>query len=307
MQARCLRCFLPDCRLRKDVFVENAESLPVSVDAPKPRIHWIKKPWDWLKGLFFFFVSIILGIFRAIRWVFRTIRWLIGESNFGFRLFLYTTRRFLHVEVYLALIGAFAFFGWIVHKDLATDQRQFLEYCYMYFTMVMIVLAMSLLPRERDEDTLEILWSQPMRRSALVVIQLLTLTVWLLVMCVAVVLFFSYFSAYTEGRWTVVIMTITTAFAVGAITVLVSTFCRHAMATGLVTMLILGAHYFWLRELGPIVMYYNPIPPAGFVFRQGESSMLMTIIFNRAALVFLTGFVLDYLFRRLKRSAEWFT
>ncbi len=279
--------------------MDTADTIPAVSIPPKPRVHWIKKPWHWLKGFF-------LLIAKVIRWTFRAIHWLAIEATFGFRLFIYTTRRFLHIEVYLALIGAFAFFGWVVHNGMVGNQRDLLEYCYMYFTVVSIVLAMNLLPRERDEETLEILWSQPMRRSALVSVQLVTLTIWLLFLCIAVVFFFSRFSAYSEGRWTVVLMTVTTSFAVGAIAVLVSTFCRHAMATGLVSLLILGAHYLWLRQLGPIELFFNPILPPGMVRRYGDSAM-MSILFNRIALAFLVGFTLDYLFRRLKRSAEWFT
>src|SRR5690606_35865943 len=107
-------------------------------------------------------------------------------------------------------------------------------------------------------------------------------------------------------------------------------------ATGLVTLLILGVHYYWLRNLGPVEVFYNPIPlpelkKAGFDFSRGSigpgnqpfnivsaifglPGMIIrslhldfNFIFNRIVVLVVTGFVLDYLFRRLKRTAEWFT
>ncbi len=261
------------------------------------------------------------------------IQWIWWETSYWFKLFLYTTRRILHIEVFLSLIGAFAFFGWVISRNLADNPRDLLYYCYIYFCVVTILTAMSLLPRERDEDTLEILWSQPIRRSSLIVIQLITITLWQLALCTAVVFFFSRFIAYTEGRWLIIPLVVTSSFAVGSVTVLISTFTRHSMATGLVALLIFGIHFFWLQQLGPVQIFYSTfpvIPPAPRQDGMGSASMNTALsapmlIFSAISLIFnkispympmlmnrffvfgLVGFVLDYLFRRLRRTAEWFT
>lgn len=259
------------------------------------------------------------------------------EAGYWIKLFLYTTRRILHVEVALSLAGAFVFFGWVVSRNLADNPRDLLYYCYLYFSVVTILLTMSLLPRERDEDTLEILWSQPIRRSSLIVIQLLTITFWQWVLCTAVVFFFSQYAAYTEGRWWIVPLVVTSSFAIGAVTVLISTFTRHSMAAGLVALLIFGIHFYWLQQLGPVQIFYHTLPAAppalrggpprpetavsllsihtlifstvssalSYVF--GKISPCMPLILNRFFVLALVGFVLDYLFRRLRRTAEWFT
>lgn len=226
------------------------------------------------------------------------------EMAYWFRLFLYTSHRFLRIEVYLAFVGAFIFFGWVLTQYRVSNMHDLLYFCYLYFTVVMVSLCMNLLPRERDEETLEILWSQPMRRGPLIILQLITMTVWLFLLSTVVVVGFSYFSAYTEGRWMMLLFLFTTSFTVGSITVLISTFCRHSIATGLVSLLILGVHFFWLRPLGPIELFYNPIPFPGM---QGSPLFLGSLIFNRVIVLIVAGFVLDYLFRRLRHTAEWFT
>lgn len=261
--------------------------------------------------------------------------WLYRETLYWTRLFRYTSRHFLRIEAFLALVGAFAFFGVIFTQNRVGNLHEFLEYSYIYFSIVMALLAMNLLPRERDEETLEILWSQPMSRSGLIVLQLLTLTVWIFILCGIVTLFFMRFSAYRESLWPFFVLILSTSFCVGALTVLVSTYCRHAIATGLVTLLILGVHYYWLRQLGPIEVFYNPIltpgqmdalsmkmsmgrgmgmgpgGPGGPGFGGGGGQPgnvnAFDLIFNRIVVLFLIGFIMDYLFRRLRRTSEWFT
>ena len=80
----------------------------------------------------------------------------------------------------LSVLGAIAFFGVVIVQDKAPNLHSFLEFSYLFFSVVMVLMAMNLLPRERDEETLEILWSQPMRRSSLIVLQLFTLSSWIL-------------------------------------------------------------------------------------------------------------------------------
>ncbi len=283
--------------------------------------HMIRNPWPTIK-------TIGSGIRTGLSHLNNFLKLCKRESTYWFYLFLYTSKQFLRVESYLSILGAIAFFGTIIVQDMGSNQHLMLEYCYIYFTIVIVLLAMNLLPRERERGTLEILWSQPMSRGTLIVVQLLTLTIWSFVLCLLLVFFFLQFTAYTDGWPTLLIMAVTTSFAVAAITVLISTFCRHAIATGLVTLLILGIHFFWLRDLGPIMIYYNPIPPSGVwevaetTFRRSRESFSQAaliselwkvikanadIIFNRLFLFVLVGFVLDYLFRRLKQTAKWFT
>ncbi len=243
----------------------------------------------------------IRGVYRALLFV---LVWCWLEFGYWLRLFLYTSRRFLRIEMYLSLLGALLFFGWILTNNRAGNMNHLLHYGYIYFTVVMVLLCMNLLPRERDDNTLEILWSQPMRRGPLIVMQLTTVSIWVFVLSLFVVFFFGYFGSYMEGRMIAILFLLTTSFTVGAITVLVSTLCLHGIATGLVTLLILGAHFYWLSPLGPIDLFYNPIPLPGSQERQ---MFMGSMIFNRVITLVLAGFVLDYLFRRLRQTARWFT
>lgn len=231
----------------------------------------------------------------------------VRETIYWLRLFAYTSKRYLRIETYLSLLGALLFFGYIISNDMARNQRELLQYNYIYFTMVMVWLSSSLLPREREEGTLEILWSQPMGRGSLATLQLITLTVWCTLMCAAVVAFFSEFASYQEGRWTIILCVSTTIFAVGAITLLISTFTRHVIATALVALLIFGVHYFWLNVLGPLAMYPLPIPEPGAVQPRWGANNEPSLWVNRVIVAALAGFALDYLYRRLKRTAEWVT
>ncbi|MEW6235158.1 MAG: ABC transporter permease subunit [Candidatus Omnitrophota bacterium] len=290
--------------MRDDAF-EPLQPLKQSIPEKKSLL---LRLWNIFTGFFTFLWRMIIGFPRLVRTIGRGSSavsvWCVRETAYSFHLFTYTSRRFLRTEVYLALAGAFLFFGILLTQGQVDNQRDLLYYCYIFFTAIMILLAMNLLPKEREEETLEILWSQPMNRNRLIVIQLTTLTLWISLLTLAVMLVFGRYSAYQEGRWLLLYCVLTTSFAVGAITVLISTFCRHAIATGLVAMLILGVHLFWLRSLGPIELYYNPIVYAGQKAPQGAA---FNLHFNRIMLIFLVGFILDYLFRRLKRTAEWFT
>jgi ABC-2 family transporter len=278
--------------------LDNLEKLPVSPSAPTG---FIKRSW---RGFLSLFVALGQNIYWLIANLFLAAKWSFRELSYWFRLFLFTSRLFIRVESFLALIGAFAFFGWVVTQNHGQNMRELLYYCYIYFSVVMVLLCMNILPRERDDETLEILWSQPIRRGALIVLQLITVTIWQLIFSLLVISFFSYFSAYTEGRWTIVLLLTTTSFAVGSITILVSTFCKHGIATGLVSLLILGVHFFWLTSLGPIELFANPIAPPGVIPR---NSPFYFILFNRIFVLVLAGFVLDYLFRQLRQTSKWFT
>ncbi|MDP8243915.1 MAG: ABC transporter permease subunit [Candidatus Hinthialibacter antarcticus] len=231
----------------------------------------------------------------------------VRETIYWLRLFLYTSKRYLRVETYLSLIGALVFFGYIISNDMARSQLDLLKHTYLYFTIVMVWLASSLLPREREERTLEILWSQPMGRGPMVTLQLITLTIWITALCAGVIAFFSQYSSYQEGKWTILLCVSSTAFAVGAVTVLISTFTRHVIATALVALLVFGVHYYWLTELGPLSFYPFPIHPPGYVPPRWGAPKEPSLWLNRTVLIVMVGFVLDYLYRRLKRTAEWVT
>lgn len=278
--------------------MERLEILP---EWPATQPGRIRRAWNAVKSVIGLFVWILQTSFWAS--VYGSI-WSWRESCYWFRLFLFTSRRFLRIEAYLALVGAFLFFGWVINENRADNMRDLLYYCYLFFTVVMVLLCMNLLPRERDENTLEILWSQPMRRGTLIFMQLVTVAVWILLMSLFVVFFFSYFSSYTDGRFSMVVFLFTTSFAVGAITVMISTLCLHGIATGLVTLLILGVHFYWLRPIGPIELFFNPIPYPGDT---SEPIGWISLLFNRTITLVVAGFVLDYLFRRLRQTAKWFT
>jgi ABC-type transport system involved in multi-copper enzyme maturation permease subunit len=225
-------------------------------------------------------------------------------------LFLYTSRRFLRLEGYTALAVIVFYFATLSMSQTPRGGRSILSAYYSIFTVGMILLAMNLLPRESDEHTLEILWSQPFHRGALVLVQVASLTVWCgVVMGLILVLFARFLTAETFPLW-VGIFGLTTAFAVALITVLISTFCRNAIATGIVAALIFGVHYFWLKELGPINLYFNPLPEPitrAFVPSGADKVPIFSALMNRFFLLVLLGFVYDYLLLRLRHSSAWLT
>ena len=254
--------------------------------------------------------------------------WFILEFRYWLRLFIFTSKRLLRIELLLAIFGAILFFGIIISKDMARSQQTMLEQMYLFFTAIMVLFSMNVIPKEKEEGTLEILWSQPISRNKLIILQLSTLTAWTFVLSLVFLFSINHFSAYQEKYFLVMtILITTTSFTTGAITILVSTFCRQAIATGLVSLLILGIHYFWLKDIGPINLFYNPIPLPAEEFQKGlkiagqgfqdisqntgsSGWMLllnMFFLFNRLFTLMVAGFVLDYLFRRLRRTAEWFT
>jgi ABC-type transport system involved in multi-copper enzyme maturation permease subunit len=171
----------------------------------------------------------------------------------------------------------------------------------------MILITSNLLPRERDENSLEILWSQPLPRGGIILVQVLSLTAWcggLTLLIFAV--FGRFLSAALYPLWFAGFC-LSTAFAVALITVLISTFCRNAVATAIVAVLLFGIHYFWLKEIGPINLYFNPLPSS--VWTRGSSGevAVWAAVANRLFLIALLGFVYDYLLRRLRYSSVWLT
>lgn len=272
-----------------------------------------------LQGFVGFFTGIPGALYALGILIWQFLKWSRLESAYWFRLFLYTSRNFLRLEALLTVVGAVLFFGYVITNDLAQSGEALIYYSYIYFSVVMVLLAMNVLPREREIGTLEILWSQPLRRSSMVVVQLLTLSVWMLVLNLIWLGFIQYFTAYPEGKWILLLLVWTTTVSVGALTLLISTFCRHSIATGLVMMLLLGLHFYWLTSLGPVQFFYIPLDlvglidpaqaaPRGFGGRGGSSnSGWFDLMFNRITLIVTVGFILDFLFRRLRRTAEWFT
>ena len=260
---------------------------------PDIRKGFIRRWVEWILSLV---AAMFYGAGFAVKW-----SWL--EACYWTRLFWYTSRQFLRLEAYLSILGALVFFGMVFVQNRISNQHQLLYYCYLYFTAVTVLIAMNILPQERERGTLEILWSQPIKRSVLVVVQMLTLSIWIFLLSLFIVIFFGQYAAYLEGRATLIFCVLTTSFLVAVLTLIVSTFCRHGIATGLVALLILGVHFFWLQEIGPIQLYFNPILPPGY---RGHD-MTSYFIFNRIVVFVLIGFGLDYLFRRLRRTAQWFT
>lgn len=293
------------------------------------------------QGTISFLKGIPSGLYSFFVFLIQLWKTVLVECAYWFRLFLYISRNFLRLEAFLAIIGAVLFFGYVVTSDLAQSGELLIYYSYIYFSVIMVLLAMNVLPRERENGTLEILWSQPFRRGSMVVLQLVTLSFWMLVLNLIWLGFIQYFTAYPEGKWVLLLLVWTTTVSVGALTLLISTFCRHAIATGLVALLVLGLHFFWLTSLGPIQFYFIPsnleqlIAPSvpqtpsfgggdfggggnfrgggdfgGGGFNRGGPSFFtlwFDVIFNRVTLIVTVGFIIDFLFRRLRRTAEWFT
>lgn len=304
------------------------------------------------RGTLAFFTGIPGAIYAFFVFLIQLWKKSLLECSYWFRLFLYTSRNFLRLEALLSIVGAVLFFGYVIMNDLAQNGESLIYYSYIYFSIVMVLLSMNVLPRERENGTLEILWSQPLRRSSMIVLQLITLSIWMLALNLIWLGFIQYFTAYPESKWVLLLLVWTTTIAVGALTLLISTFCRHAIATGLVVLLILGLHFFWLANLGPIQFYFIPsnleqlinppvTPAPGFGggdfdrsggFRNGGEnggrgnfggrdggfnqggfsyfallSLWFDVLFNRITLIVTVGFILDFLFRRLRRTAEWFT
>ncbi len=259
--------------------------------------------WRWPKAA-------VCGVWRGlcafVRGIRRAARWSWSLTRYYAALFWHTSRRFLRLEGYLALSAMIIWFGLQFSQPSMKGGHEILGMYYEIFTITMILLGMNLLPRERDEDTLEILWSQPFSRGGLVLVQAFTLIIWCaFVMGVLGLLFGRYLSSNSYGFW-VALHSLTTAFAVLLITVLVSTFCRNAISTGIVAALIFGIHYFWFKNLGPINLYYNPIPPAQRATMSPDVPLVSAIV-NRVFVLVLLGFVYDYLLRRLRHSSPWFT
>ncbi|HOE10888.1 MAG TPA: ABC transporter permease subunit [bacterium] len=232
------------------------------------------------------------------------------SSRYYGALFLYTSRRFLRVEGYIAVLAAILWLSLLFVNYSPKGGRELLASCYLLFTIIMILITSNLLPRERDENSLEILWSQPFSRGGIVLVQVLCLTAW----CGALVflifaVFGRFLSAALHPVWFVGFC-LSTAFAVALITVLISTFCRNAVATAIVALLLFGIHYFWLKEIGPINLFFNPLPsPVGTSGVMGSSGRIAVgaAVANRLFLIALLGFVYDYLLRRLRYSSVWLT
>lgn len=228
------------------------------------------------------------------------LHWLGVESLYWSRMFYYVSRRFVRAEAAMALVALLVVFGTMLSNGMLSSANAWLETNYIVFTLVMIVFCANLLPREREEQTLEILWSQPISRNVLIVFQLLVLTLWCTILAALVMGVVGYFTLYMESFGWILLSVVTTTFAVGAITILISTFTRQTLSTLLLAVLVFGLHYAWLRPLGPLDLYTM----TAIVEPERDQPGFLV---NRIALAVLLGFVLDYLFRRLRRTAEWFT
>jgi hypothetical protein len=85
-------------------FMQQIETLP---DLPEVQPGRFRRGWNAFKSFWGIAGWTIQAAFWSI--VFASV-WIWRELVYWFRLFLFTSRRFLRIEVYLALIGAFFFF-----------------------------------------------------------------------------------------------------------------------------------------------------------------------------------------------------
>lgn len=226
------------------------------------------------------------------------------ELNYLRVMFFSLSRSFLGAEGLLALIIAVVAFGILFLQGRPVGGHEMLNISYRLVSLLMILFGMNLLPRERERGTLELLWSQPISRGGLLLMQLLVLTVWGGLLLWLTFWFYGRFEAVEIDTHVVLGMSLSTGFTVGLLTALVSTFCRHAIATGIVTFLLVGAHYVWIPNLGPVALFLNPIPEAGVPVRGMQE---ISVIFNRVFVLIFAAFLFDYLVRRLRRTARWFT
>ncbi len=226
------------------------------------------------------------------------------ELNYLRVMFFSLSRNFLDAEGLLALIIAVVAFGILFLQGRPVGGHEMLDISYRLVSLLMILFGMNLLPRERERGTLELLWSQPISRGGLLLIQLLVLTAWGGLLLGLTFWFYGRFAAMEIDTHVVLGMSLSTGFTVGLLTALVSTFCRHAIATGIVTFLLVGAHYVWIPNLGPVALFMNPIPETGVPIRFMRG---ISIPFNRIFVFIFAAFLFDYLVRRLRRTARWFT
>jgi len=264
-----------------------------------PNLVWWS-PKATVRGLWCVVRACARGLRRAVWWSWATARYYAA-------LFLYTSRRFFRLEGLLAAAVTAVYFASVFLTYIPKGGREILGHYYIVFTIGMILLAMNLLPRERDERTLEVLWSQPLHRGAIVLVQIVSLTVWCAVLMVLMsILFGRYLTGEGFALW-VSMFGLTSAFSVALITVLISTFCRNAVATGIVAVLVFGVHYFWLKDLGPINIYFNPLPPPILLARASPDVPVISAVANRLFLLCFLGLAYDYLLLRLRHSSRWLT
>ena len=136
--------------------------------------------------------------------------------------------------------------------------------------------------------------------------QLITITVYMGLVLGITLMLYGRFKATEMYTGYVLGMSLSTGLTVGSLTVLISTFCRHGIATGIISSLIVGAHYVWIPTLGPIALFFNPFPESLGLFQNAQLNV-GSIIGNRIFAGILLIFIFDYLVRRLRRTARWFT
>ncbi len=270
-------------------FATGLKSLPLNLVWRWPRMG-ISTLWGAIKAS-------ARGIARGTRWSWR-------EANYARALFFSLSRTFLSADGLVAITAMLFLFGYLFSQGRPISSHVLQDLGYRLISVLMILFGMNLIPRERDRNTLELMWSQPISRGGLVFMQLLVLTIWLGIFLYGTLAFYGRFKAIDIHTGAILLMTLSTGFAVGLIAVLTSTFCRQGIATGIVSALIVGAHYVWIPRLGPIVLFMNPFQENAL---PGEEFDPRMIAFNRVFVLILIICLLDYLIRRLRKTARWFT
>lgn len=244
------------------------------------------------------------GLRNGIRNSWRGLCWLSRELRYRSTLLLSLSRIWMTLDGFVAFVAIFILMGMLFTRGVPVGGRDILDLWYRLVTLLMILFGMNLLPRERERRTLELLWSQPISRAGLVLMQLLATVFWLGVMLGCVLVIYGSFKSTQLYSGYVMFLSLSTGLGVGLITVLISTFCRQGIATGIVAVLLIGAHYVWFPQVGPIAMFFNPLPAPTDI---GAKISVGPIIANRIFMLILLAFVFDYLVRRLRRTARWFT
>jgi len=232
---------------------------------------------------------------RILRWgfriLYRALRFLCQWLGNGFLLFASSSRRLFSASVLVIVAVAlyvWLFFGWQVE---ANPMRVVLPPALV----LTVLFSMNVLPREREDQTVEVFFSLPVRRFRLVIWHLVTIAVWLFLFLLVPAIFTA--PVHSEvGLRALLVQVYPSLLCISCLTLWISTFTRNGPAAGFVAGLVCLLHLFYFPAFGPIRLFPSPFLAQAAKWGGGQAILVLVLA---ALFIVLTN-------ERLKKSELWF-
>ena len=211
--------------------------------------------------------------------------------------------------IVLMVVAMLGFFSFVCIAQGLYEVRRIFPIVIFVFVLLAVLLNMGLWETERDGRTFELLLMRVPTVDGLIWFKLRVTLIWMLVLALPIPLGLLWFTGMNS--WHLALIVLFNAFIgvmVALLVNVVSTFIRHSIAAGVVSLFIsIFLISFFAGAPLPYRNFYNPVidpvyqMPDGFTLPR----WIWTMTVNRGAMLLVAGGFYWWLRRRLGKTELW--